>query len=80
MATLRPPNNEPPIDGDQHGPAWTAFFGDLARVVADHAAFVASVAALPTAASYANDAAAAAGGVAVGGLYRNGSAVMVRVT
>jgi hypothetical protein len=34
---------------------------------------------LPTSTSYANDAAAAAGGVLVGELYRNGSAVMVRV-
>jgi hypothetical protein len=30
--------------------------------------------------NYANDAAAAAGGVAVGGMYRNGSALMVRVS
>lgn len=30
--------------------------------------------------NYANDAAAAAGGVPIGGLYRNGSAVNVRVT
>lgn len=30
--------------------------------------------------NYANDAAAAAGGIAVGGLYRNGSVVQVRVT
>lgn len=30
--------------------------------------------------NYANDAAAAAGGVQVGGLYRNGSVVQVRVT
>jgi hypothetical protein len=34
---------------------------------------------LPGSTTYANDAAAAAGGVAVGQLYRNGSAVMVRV-
>jgi hypothetical protein len=34
---------------------------------------------LPGSASYANDAAAATGGVAVGQLYRNGSAVMCRV-
>lgn len=33
-----------------------------------------------TLSNYANDAAAAAGGVAVGGLYRNGSVVQVRVT
>ena len=37
------------------------------------------IASLPFAASYANDAAAAAGGVGIGKLYRNGSAVMVRV-
>lgn len=30
--------------------------------------------------SYANDAAAAAGNVPLGGIYRNGSAVQVRVT
>jgi hypothetical protein len=35
---------------------------------------------LPGSTSYANDAAAAAGGVAVGELYRNGSVVQVRVT
>ena len=35
---------------------------------------------LPTSASYANDGAAATGGVAVGQFYRNGSQVMVRVT
>jgi hypothetical protein len=35
--------------------------------------------AVPAGASYANDAAAAAGGVAIGQRYRNGSAVMVRV-
>ncbi len=29
--------------------------------------------------NYANDTAAAAGGVPIGGLYRNGSAVMIRV-
>lgn len=33
----------------------------------------------PASTSYANDAAAAAGGVPVGGVYRNGSALMVRV-
>lgn len=29
--------------------------------------------------NYANDAAAATGGVAIGGMYRNGSVIMVRV-
>ena len=36
--------------------------------------------ALPASTTYANDAAAATGGVPVGGLYRNGSVVQVRVT
>ena len=35
---------------------------------------------LPATATYANDAAAQAGGVAIGQLYRNGSVVMVRVS
>ena len=35
---------------------------------------------LATSASYANDAAAEAGGVAVGEYYRNGSAVQIRIT
>ena len=35
---------------------------------------------LQASASYANDAAAAVGGVAVGQFYRNGNAVMIRVT
>ena len=39
-----------------------------------------TLATLQASATYANDAAAAAGGVLVGGLYRNGSAVQVRVT
>ena len=44
---------------------------------ADIRSFFAAIAAGP---SYANDAAAAGGGVAVGGVYRNGSALQVRVT
>ena len=39
-----------------------------------------TLSALPGSPSYANDAVAAAGGVAVGQLYRNGSVVQVRVT
>jgi hypothetical protein len=35
---------------------------------------------LPASASYASDAAAATGGVAVGQIYRNGSAVMCRIS
>lgn len=39
-----------------------------------------SPASLASSTSYANDAAAQAGGVAIGQLYRNGSVVQVRVT
>jgi hypothetical protein len=36
--------------------------------------------AMPTSTSYANDAAAAAGGVQIGEFYRNGSVVQCRIT
>ena len=39
-----------------------------------------TVVSAPTLQNYANDAAAAAGGIPVGGLYRNSSVVQVRVT
>jgi len=38
-----------------------------------------ALSALQASTTYANDAAAAAGGIGVGQLYRNGSAVMIRV-
>jgi hypothetical protein len=40
----------------------------------------ATINALPASTSYANDAAAATGGVAVGQVYRNGSVMMIRVS
>ena len=52
--------------------AWTAYFQDTSDAVG-------ALASLASGASYANDAAAAAGGVAIGSLYRNGSVVCVRV-
>ena len=39
-----------------------------------------NISGLNTLPNYANDAAAAAGGVAVGAMYRNGSVLMVRVS
>lgn len=39
-----------------------------------------NISGLKTLPNYANDAAAAAGGVAVGAMYRNGSVLMVRVS
>lgn len=49
---------------------------ELARVLAVDASNAQSV----TLSNYANDTAAAAGGVQIGQLYRNGSIVQVRVT
>lgn len=60
--------NPPPLTGDANLDRWLNL---LRKVV------LAQVGPLG---SYANDAAAASGGVAVGDLYRNGSAVMIRVT
>jgi len=70
----RPPAGQPLLLDDDHqtSVAWMAFFQDMSDKVA-------AIANLHSTVSYANDAAAAAAGVPVGGLYRNGSAVMVRV-
>lgn len=71
----RPPAGEPLNDGGVPvfpSTAWLDFF----QRVSDAAA---SLSALQGSTSYANDAAAAAGGVALGALYRNGSVLMVRV-
>lgn len=63
----------------------TAAEGDITALQADVTAAEADIAALETAtnwaalADFADDTAAAAGGVAVGKLYRTGSAVKVRV-
>lgn len=75
MAIIRPPI-APVLLGDTRYPSttWTAFF----QAVADHiAALEAVIAALAVA--HANDAAAAAAGIAVGSPYWNGTAVVVRV-
>ena len=78
MAAAKQPANVPLLLGDDHAlhQAWAAFFDSLtAQLVALQGAGPALVAA----SSYANDAAAAAGGVAVGSYYRSGSQVMIRV-
>lgn len=71
-----PPPQHVPIAGDGAMPVawqqWVASVDALLRLLA-----------LPnvgTLVNAANDAAAAAAGVAIGGLYRNGSAVQIRVT
>jgi hypothetical protein len=67
----------------QPGPEVTASGGDVVAVQADVDALTLRVTALEglftSLGSFVDDAAAATGGVPVHGLYRNGSAVMVRV-
>ncbi len=57
-------------------PTWRGFWQNLLLYIGQ----TPSGANLAGSPSYANDAAAAAGGVPVGGFYRNGSVVQVRVT
>lgn len=75
MRPARQPARQPMHAGDERMLTlpWIDFF-DLVGL------FQRQVAALPGTPSYANDAAAAAGDVPVGGIYRNGSAICVRVT
>jgi hypothetical protein len=72
---LQAPAGLPLLLGDtrQTAVAWVAFWQGVADQVS------ALGATLAAGASYANDAAAAAGGVSIGQLYRNGSVVQVRV-
>lgn len=61
------PSDAPMVDGrGKITPDWQRFFVSL----------ITSLKSVPD--SYANDAAAAAGGVPIGGRYRNGSVLMVR--
>lgn len=62
--------------------AWSAITGKPATFPPDaHSNSISDVTGLTAAlANYADDTAAAAGGVAIGSLYRTGSAVKVRVT
>ena len=67
MATLPPP----PMTGRAELDRWLSVL---------HKYVNSSNIALGTLGNYANDVAAAAGGVAVGGLYRNGSVLMIRAS
>ena len=60
--------------------AYTKFGRRYSNLHVDEILHASGRVALSALANYANDAAAATGGVAVGDCYRNGSAVMVRVT
>lgn len=62
--------NPPPLTGDPNLNRWLNLL---------HKQVIAPVVTVGSLASYASDAAAAAAGVPISGLYRNGSAVMVRV-
>jgi hypothetical protein len=92
MAAARQPANQPIVldDGRTMPAAWVAFFDDVSKRLADselrHTAHEARLlnleqfgSLLVAAGSYANDAAAAAAGVPIGGYYRSGSQVLVRV-
>jgi len=67
--------SQPPRKDDRRFDDWAILLWRL--VSAMPAANLAGFNTLP---DHANDAAAAAGGVPVGALYRNGSAIMVRVS
>lgn len=71
MASLSPP----PITGSPVLDRWLSILQQRANASIDP-----SNIALGGLGNYANDVAAAAGGVAVGGMYRNGSVLMVRVS
>lgn len=62
--------NPPPLTGDANLDRWLNLL---------HKQVNAPVVTVGSLGNYANDTAAAAGGVPINGLYRNGSAVMVRV-
>ena len=71
MATLPPPpiTEQPVLD------RWLSLLHKAVNAPIDPANI-----ALGSLGNYANDVAAAAGGVTVGGMYRNGSVLMVRVS
>lgn len=77
--SLRAPAGVPVIDVQTGQPtvSWGEFFQDLADGLAGLQAIGLGLAASP---GFANDAAAHAGGVPIGGFYRNGNLVQVRVT
>ena len=74
MRPAKQPAQHPLLDGDNRPVAvpWIDFFDRVSRVQQ-------AIALLPSQGSFGSDAAAAAGGVGVGEIYRNGSFVCVRV-
>jgi hypothetical protein len=70
-----PVQNVPEFANNVQTPTWRQFWLQLLLFMGE----LPNGPALAASPSYANDAAAAAGGVKVGGYYRNGSVVQVRV-
>jgi hypothetical protein len=64
------------MDGATMGPTWRQFWLNLLLYVAG----TPNGANLAASTSYANDTAAAAGGVPIGGWYRNGSVIQLRIS
>lgn len=78
MARAVPPLPDPRVpmfEGSIMGPTWRGFWLNLILWISG----TPNGPNLAASTSYANDAAAAAGGVPIGGYYRNGSVVQVRV-
>lgn len=71
-----PVQNVPEFANNVMSPTWRQFWIQLLLSIGE----LPNGPALAASPSYANDAAAAAGGVSIGGYYRNGSVVQVRVT
>jgi hypothetical protein len=79
MARTVPPLPDPRVpmfDDQTMGATWRQFWVNLLLWIGG----TPNGPNLAAAPSYANDAAAAAGGVAIGSFYRNGSVIQVRVT
>ena len=71
MITPQPPGNETPLTSNgEFTQAWAAFFQACADMLARE---------VPNGTAFANDAAAAVGGVALGGLYYNGTIIRARL-
>ena len=76
MAAHSAPATIPPVPPDQPPGGWASWLRDMAAAINLVGGHINNQAGLPDA---ANDAAAAALGVPVGGQYRSGSILMVRV-
>lgn len=76
-----PPGRDVPIagPGGKMPSAWDVWIVKIVALLVDIIVSINDPAPFAGAADYPNDAAAAAGGVPIGGVYRTGSAIKVRV-